>query len=326
MIGVGCSNSFVIARPAWRVVAIQMDCFVAPLVLAQSEATSQRGRPIVGAPQVRQRAISENRASTAALWLGICGATWSAICASEAEMNMRLSELAARRLEQAARGGRSPSAPADSNAAALQAQWTLAALRSMASAQTQDPDLASLRALTDPATLWPQSRPLSAEQWQHSIDSLRACQWLAIANADRRWLAQLRRCWEAAPAVIGPWWPLLALGEIALATQQAPARLWSDEDVDALLDESMLRAAAPADRAWMALNQGHPADARVATVEYEALLARWYQVLGAAAADDPDEAALLQVLAQPASVLRLQARALWALIAAAERAGAGVPT
>ncbi len=37
MIGVGCSNSFVIARPAWRVVAIQMDCFVAPLVRDSSQ-------------------------------------------------------------------------------------------------------------------------------------------------------------------------------------------------------------------------------------------------------------------------------------------------
>lgn len=257
---------------------------------------------------------------------------------------MRLSDLAARWLAQAAHDGRSPAAPADSNAAALQAQWRLAALRSLASARSHDPDQASLRALTDPAKLWLQSGPLSAEQWQESIDGLRACHWLAIANADQLWLAQLRKCWEAAPAVTGPWWPLLALGEIALATQQAAGRVWSDDDVEALLEESMLRASSPADRAWMALNQGHAVDARVATVEYDARLARWHQVLGSnqveavaepARAARPvdldgattaDDAALRQALAEPASVLRLQARALWALVAVAERAGAGEPT
>ena len=37
MTGVDRSNSFVIARPVWRAVAIRMDCFVAPLVRDSSQ-------------------------------------------------------------------------------------------------------------------------------------------------------------------------------------------------------------------------------------------------------------------------------------------------
>lgn len=257
---------------------------------------------------------------------------------------MHLSELAARRLEQVTRGaapdgsaagsaphphdGQPAASASASNTAALQAQWTLAALRSLASTQLQDPDGAVLRTLTEPARLWPQAQWRSAEEWQLSIDALRSCHWLAIAQADRPWLAQLRQCWQAAPPVIGPWWPLRAFGEIALAAPHAVGSAWSDDDVEDLLEESMLRPSSACDRAWLALNAGLSADARQATLEYEALWAPapagCPQIGGPTHAEAEAEAELRRVLAHPAGVLRLQSRALWALVAVAESDRAGV--
>lgn len=208
---------------------------------------------------------------------------------------MTLAEAAARRLAAGVR--------VDS----LEQLWIDAALRALASGEPYDPDGAALRALTEPTQVWSDVLLADAERLQDRIGRLRDCHYLAIATEDTHWLTILARCWAHAPDVVGPWWPLRAHGEIALCTARYADTgiAWTSDEIEALLEESMLRLEAPADRAWLAIVKGEYSTARKALTQYEERLAdamhAWQQF---------PETGLHEALSYPGAALQTELRAL----------------
>jgi hypothetical protein len=194
---------------------------------------------------------------------------------------------------------------------ALAKLWLGAALGALAGATPCDPDGAALRAMTNPDTVWSGLHLADAERLQERIGRLRDCHHLAIINEDTQWLSLLARCWAQAPDVVGPWWPLRAHGEITLGMGRAAgsALAWNADDIEALLEESILSAEAPSDHAWLALAAGDHATARAALVQYEARLAHAMH-----AWQRSPEMGLRCALSHPGAVLKTELRALQSLL------------
>jgi hypothetical protein len=190
--------------------------------------------------------------------------------------------------------------------APLERLWLLAALDTLAEGMPITPDLAALQALTQaPEQVWADLRVGDPQALTERFDSLVNCQHLAITLAEHTWLEQLDQCWAAAPAWIEPGWPLRARGEIALALPDRDKQRWSADDIEYLIEESILAASAPADQAWLALHHGDKPAALLAIDAHGRLLEQTMQRWQA----DP-ERGLRHAMAYPGAVLGCEWRAL----------------
>jgi hypothetical protein len=201
-------------------------------------------------------------------------------------------------------------------AASIEEIWRRAALETLASGRLIDPPVLDLKRLTTPARAWLEIAPWPRnEAMWHRIGRLFDCHHLAIASGDRDWLAQLDQSWEAADPEL-EFTPLRARGEIGLGLAPGGPRPggWTPDEIQLLIEEEMLVPAVSFDHAWVALATGDLAQAREGLRDYETAVDE------AARANEarPDEG-LRRVLANPGTVLRVDARALRALIEAAER-------
>ena len=197
-------------------------------------------------------------------------------------------------------------------AAPLEHLWLRAALETVASGELVEPPLAELKRLTRPERAWHEVAPWPAEALQDRIRRLMDSHRLAIAINDMEWLDQLDASWEIAPAVIDQMPRLRARGEIGLGLSPGGPRPhgWSPAELELLTVESFLLPNAPSDRAWRALAERHTRRARRELAELDARMA-----LAALGWEAAPEDGLRQIRAHPAAVLRVEARALRALIA-----------
>lgn len=218
---------------------------------------------------------------------------------TSSDSKMTLAEAAARAL----------SGPAPK--ASLERIWHEAALRTLATDETVDPDPAALKPLTIPAVTWRGARDMGAEGLWDRIARLRDCHHLAIVHADREWLASLDECWACAPDLIEPFWPLRARGEIALGRASFPTvePVWNPDEIQMLMEEGFLSLKAPVDRVWLALSAADLDAARSALAEHEARLSEARE----AWEHDPLDG-LRQALTYPGTVLRTELRALARLV------------
>jgi hypothetical protein len=197
-------------------------------------------------------------------------------------------------------------------AAPLERLWLRAALETVASGELIEPPLAELKRLTEPAHAWQQVAPWPAEALQDRIGRLIDSHRLAIALTDMDWLDQLDAAWESAPAVVDHVPRLRARGEIGLGLSPGGRRPhgWSPAELGLLTEESFLLPNAPSDRAWRALAEHHPRRARRELADFDARM-----TLAARSWEATPENGLRQLRAHPSAVLRVESRALRALIA-----------
>jgi hypothetical protein len=172
-----------------------------------------------------------------------------------------------------------------------------------------DPPLAQLKELTVPGRAW------DHQAWppEHVVDRGRCmadCHLLAIALGDLDWLECLDGVWEPAPLAYE--WQLVARGQIGLGLARGGVRppvLWTEDDIALLLDAGELDRDEPAGRAWMALTAGDVPAARAAAESLRTALNRW-----AEGWSESRGVAVQRVLGAPGRILRLELRALTALI------------
>ena len=192
----------------------------------------------------------------------------------------------------------------------LERVWSRAGAESVVAGQLIDPPLARLKELTAPDRAW-DNQPWPPE---HIVDRGRCvadCHLLAIALGDLDWLEQLDGVWEPAPVAYE--WHLLARGQIGLGLERGGARSptsWTEDDIELLLETGELVRDDPAGRAWMALTAGDMSAARAATEAFHAAVDRWTEGWPAARG-----AELQRVLGAPGRILRVELRALTALVA-----------
>ena len=136
---------------------------------------------------------------------------------------------------------------------------------------------------------------------------------LAIACRDRDWLLQLHDAWDAAPWKHYRPQPLRAQGEIALALAPDGPRApgWSPAEVEELLEEGHLSPHIPSEHAWALLAAGDRDGARDALVAHDERLP--IHILGELAT--ADEVTVRRIVAAPDRILRVESRALHALLA-----------
>ena len=187
----------------------------------------------------------------------------------------------------------------------LEGLWQRAALVAIATGEQVDPALPALMQLTMPDRAWAEVPAWPSDVLTDRCMRLRDTHLLAISLGETSWLSQLDACWSHGIGTVDELTVLRARGEIRLAMGEPG---WPQDDLDALLEDGFLVAAAPADRAWLALARGDVDRARRELVALDDLLSLTAQQWQAA----PDEG-IRQIRAYPGAVLRVESRALRAL-------------
>lgn len=200
--------------------------------------------------------------------------------------------------------------PTSQRAISLEDLWREAARTTIAHGAIVDPPIDRLKPVTTPGTAWSDIIPWPIDHTHARTARMFDSHHLAIARRDREWLFQLHDAWDVAPWSDGVL-ALRAQGEIALALAPDGPRKpgWSPDEMEGLLEEGHLSAHIPSERAWSLLAAGDRAGAREALTEYDEKLPLDLRELTAA-----DEAELRRLLGAPGWVLRVESRALHALI------------
>jgi len=200
--------------------------------------------------------------------------------------------------------------PTPPRAISLEDIWREAARATIARGAIVDPPVDRLKGLTTPATAWSDIIPWPIDHTHARIARVFDSHHLAIALRDRDWLLQLHDAWDVTPWEHEPL-GLRAQGEIALALGPGGPRQpgWAPDELEGLREEGHLSPHIPSERAWSLLAAGDLAGAREALAEYDEKLPTDARELATT-----DEAELRRLLGMPGWVLRVESRALHALI------------
>ena len=203
--------------------------------------------------------------------------------------------------------------PAPPRAISLEDIWREAARATIARGAVVDPPVDRLKDLTTPAIAWSDIVPWPIDHTHARIAAMFDSHHLAIARRDHDWLLQLHDAWDAAPWEDRPH-VVRAQGEIGLALGPDGPRQpgWSPDELEGLLEEGHLSPHIPKERAWALLAAGDFAGAQDALAEYDEKLPIDARDLATA-----DDAEVRRLLGMPGWVLRVESRALHALIDAA---------
>lgn len=200
--------------------------------------------------------------------------------------------------------------PAPSRAISIEDLWREAARATIAHGAAVDPPIDRLKRLTTPEVAWTDIIPWPIDHAHDRLARMFDTHHLAIACRDRDWLLQLHDAWDAAPWDYRPQ-PLRAQGEIALALAPDGPRApgWSPAEVEELLEEGHLSPHIPSEHAWALLAAGDRDGARDALVAHDERLPIDIGELATA-----DEVTVRRIVAAPDRILRVESRALHALL------------
>jgi hypothetical protein len=210
-------------------------------------------------------------------------------------MGNSLRELAARALAS------------DCKATDLDGVWRHAAVATIAAGRPVDPPAGELRRLAAPSRVWEDLPRWPAEYIDDRVGRLRDTHRLAIIRRDQAWLTELADSWRAAPPeLIDELTRLRFLGEIDLA---AGGPGWSADEVEILTDERFLIPEAPGDLAWLSLSRSMSDRVARLVSDLDNRMDTAWRDWERSPADG-----LRQALAYPGAVIRVEQRALLALV------------
>lgn len=169
-----------------------------------------------------------------------------------------------------------------------------------------DPPFDSCKTLTSPDRAW-DCMPWPVDFIWARGESLRACHFLATILRDTDWLLQLDLAWQAAPEIVSDGWRKHSRGQIGLALGPShPGRVrWSDEDIDWLAEDGIMRLGDGQDQAWVALTRDDLHGAEAAITHYGETIAAQMR-----AWDDLSEEETSPLFSMPTQTLQLELRAL----------------